>query len=76
MSTDMHGYSHAGKKGVVSNQEDLPDWTRGVSVGEAAKQLGVSIETIRRWADQGLIESHRTPSGQRRIVIKATDGAA
>lgn len=46
-----------------------PDYLRGVTVKKAAEHYGVSIDTIRRWADQGLIESHRTPSGQRRIVL-------
>jgi predicted site-specific integrase-resolvase len=58
-----------------------PDWTRGVKVTVAAQHYGVSVDTIRRWADAGLIESYRTPSGQRRIVLgsettPATGGAA
>lgn len=48
---------------------DKPAWTRGVKVTEAAQHFGVSVDTIRRWADSGLIESHRTPSGQRRIIL-------
>lgn len=34
---------------------------------EVAAQLGVSKETIRSWADKGLIECWRTPTGYRRF---------
>jgi excisionase family DNA binding protein len=53
-----------------------PDWTRGVPVAEAAAYVGVSVDTIRRWADQGLIESHRTPGGQRRIILESLNPEA
>jgi excisionase family DNA binding protein len=39
----------------------------GLSTSEAARALGVSLGTIRRWADMGYIESYRTPGGQRRF---------
>ena len=35
--------------------------------GEAAARLGVSIATLRRWANAGHIVSVRTPGGQRRF---------
>ena len=34
---------------------------------QAARYLGVSIATIRRWADAGHINCYRTPGGQRRF---------
>jgi excisionase family DNA binding protein len=34
---------------------------------QAARYLGVSIATIRRWADAGHITCYRTPGGQRRF---------
>ncbi len=37
-------------------------------IGEAAQLLGVSVDTIRRWADQGRIETQRTTGGQREIA--------
>ncbi|MDJ0736987.1 MAG: IS607 family transposase [Nostocaceae cyanobacterium] len=40
-----------------------------VSIGEAASKLGVSVKTIRRWADAGKIRSDRTPSGHRRFYV-------
>ncbi len=47
-----------------NNQEDMT-----VSIGEAAEKLGVSVKTIRRWADGGKIRSYRTPSGHRRFYV-------
>ena len=40
-----------------------------MSIGDAAKELGVSITTLRRWADSGKIRSERSPSGQRRFFL-------
>jgi excisionase family DNA binding protein len=37
-----------------------------VSIGQAAKALGVSIDTLRRWERQGKITAERTASGHRR----------
>jgi excisionase family DNA binding protein len=39
----------------------------GLSTSQAASALGVSLGTIRRWADMGYLESYRTPGGQRRF---------
>ncbi len=36
-------------------------------LGQAAQLLGVSADTVRRWADQGRIETVRTEGGQREI---------
>ncbi|MGQ4647227.1 IS607 family transposase [Lyngbya aestuarii] len=40
-----------------------------LSIGDAAKELGISITTLRRWADSGKIRSERSPSGQRRFFL-------
>ena len=37
-------------------------------MGEAAQLLGVSVDTVRRWADQGRIGTQRTTGGQREIA--------
>ena len=36
-------------------------------LGQAAQLLGVSIDTIRRWADGGRLPTRRTPGGQRLV---------
>lgn len=36
-------------------------------LGQAARVLGVSVDTVRRYADGGRLASTRTPGGQRRI---------
>lgn len=38
-----------------------------LSVSQVADRLGVSIGTVRRWADDGYLEGFRTPGGQRRF---------
>jgi excisionase family DNA binding protein len=35
---------------------------------QAARYLGVSLATIRRWTDAGHISCYRTPGGQRRFT--------
>jgi excisionase family DNA binding protein len=39
----------------------------GLSTSEAARELGVSLGTVRRWADLGHLKGSRTPGGQRRF---------
>jgi excisionase family DNA binding protein len=43
----------------------LSDYTLDLS--EAAALLGVSADTLRRYADDGKIEFRRTPGGRRRF---------
>lgn len=40
-----------------------------LSIGEAAKGLGISTKTLRRWADTGKIRFERSPTGQRRFYL-------
>jgi molybdopterin-binding protein len=35
--------------------------------GQAAELLGVSVDTVRRWADEGRIKTVRTAGGQRDV---------
>lgn len=37
------------------------------TIGQAARLLGVSPDTARRWADAGRVETHRDESGRRLI---------
>lgn len=40
-----------------------------VRIGRAAEMLGVSVDTVRRWADAGRLQSTRSESGQRSVPI-------
>jgi len=40
---------------------------------QAARYLGVSLATIRRWTDAGHISCYRTPGGQRRFAREQLD---
>lgn len=42
-----------------------------VSLQQAAEALGVSPARVRRWSDDGRIETHRTPGGHRRFPLEA-----
>jgi excisionase family DNA binding protein len=41
---------------------------------QAAHYVGVSLATIRRWADAGYLSCYRTPGGQRRFSRDQLDG--
>ncbi|MGD9571152.1 MAG: helix-turn-helix domain-containing protein [Thermoleophilia bacterium] len=43
---------------------------RTLTASEAAALLGVSVATIRMWADQGRLPSHRTVGGHRRFELE------
>jgi excisionase family DNA binding protein len=45
----------------------------GLSTSEAARHLGVSLSTIRRWSDTGHLRGYRTPGGQRRFSVEQLD---
>jgi len=38
-----------------------------LAVSEAARQLGISPNTLRKWSDEGDIRTVRLPSGHRRF---------
>jgi excisionase family DNA binding protein len=45
----------------------------GLSTSEAARHLGVSLSTVRRWSDAGQLRGYRTPGGQRRFTVEQLD---
>jgi molybdopterin-binding protein len=36
-------------------------------IGQAARTLGVRVETLRRWEREGVLRTQRTPGGQRLV---------
>jgi excisionase family DNA binding protein len=44
-----------------------------ITTGTAAELLGVSPQTVRRWADSGDLPSVRTPGNQRRFRRAAVE---
>lgn len=40
-----------------------------IPIGEAARRLGISVDTLRRWSDDGTIEAVVLPSGHRRYSL-------
>ena len=49
--------------------EGGPDEGRTVGLSGAAAIAGVSISTLRRWADEGRVPSYRTAGGHRRFRV-------
>ncbi|MGH2963007.1 MAG: MerR family transcriptional regulator [Solirubrobacterales bacterium] len=47
--------------------------SRLMSVSEAANYLGVSAASLRKWSNQGLVPTYRTPGGQRRYSVEDLD---
>ena len=39
---------------------------RLLNVGQAADYVGVSAASLRKWSNEGLVATYRTPGGQRR----------
>jgi excisionase family DNA binding protein len=54
-------------------QRDRSSSRLGLSASEAARHLGVSVSTIRRWSDSGHLIGSRTPGGQRRFTLEQLD---
>jgi molybdopterin-binding protein len=48
---------------------DMSDDDTSIRIGRAAEMIGVTVETVRRWADEGRIASSRSEGGQRLIPI-------
>lgn len=45
-----------------------------VGIGQAAKELGVSAPTLRRWEAEGKVHAERTPKGHRRYDLAQLKG--
>lgn len=47
--------------------------TEFLKIGNVADQLGVCIETVRKYADNGEMEFHKSPAGHRLFTQDAVD---
>jgi molybdopterin-binding protein len=47
--------------------------TQTISIGEAAKQLGVSADTLRRWDAAGKLRTTRDAGNRRRVPVKEVE---
>lgn len=47
-----------------ASSSETPEW---LTLGEAARYLGVAQSTVRKWADMGRLETFKTPGGHRRF---------
>jgi excisionase family DNA binding protein len=47
---------------------------RLLTIGEAARRLGVHQKTLRAWANRGLVRHVKLPSGHRRFVEADIEG--
>ena len=50
-----------------------PAAVRWLSLGPASRLVGVDPDTLRRWADDGLVEAYVTPGGHRRFDQRAIE---
>lgn len=63
--TDDEGWPRA-----RTSRADRDRGPRTLTASEAAALLGVSVATVRGWADQGRLPSHRTVGGHRRFEVE------
>jgi excisionase family DNA binding protein len=56
--------SHRSTLGTSGTAGATPEW---LTLGEAARYLGVAQSTVRKWADADRVETFKTPGGHRRF---------
>ncbi len=63
------GIIHGMRDGKQGN--DSADHGADMRLGEAAEVLSVSVDTVRRWTDRGMLPLTRSPGGQRLVDRQA-----
>jgi excisionase family DNA binding protein len=66
---EQHSSHHEreGEPMAISPLQPQSDRQLVFTSSQAARYIGVSLATIRRWTDAGHIHCYRTPGGQRRF---------
>lgn len=59
---------------MATNPDPGADRQLVFTSSQAARYLGVSLATVRRWTDAGYLTGYRTPGGQRRFSREQLDG--
>ena len=47
-----------------------------ITTGRAATVLGVNVNTVNRYVDDGVLVGFRLPSGHRRVMVASVDALA